>query len=198
MENGLGMIAFILAIVAIIIAGIGIIGIQGPKGIQGETGLQGIQGEPGIQGPQGEKGDQGEKGETGDTGPIGPRGYRGPRGYTGPQGEPGEDCEPNQSPVIVYTEVGCNLLFPKCGPYVYNVFVEVSVDDYEDDYMHIDFFYNITNTWINFNLQRGHSGFYSATKTIVSWAVLKDISLLVEAWDGSDIGYQEYVYIIPK
>lgn len=74
------IVAVILAVVALMIAVIGIAvpGPQGEQGIAGERGLLGEQGPRGDDGTDGPQGEQGPQGLPGDEGPQGPQGEEGP------------------------------------------------------------------------------------------------------------------------
>jgi len=74
------LIALALAVVALILAIIGMVAIPGPEG---PVGLEG------PQGPQGLKGDTGDAGPQGDQGLVGPQGAEGLQGPQGVQGIPG-------------------------------------------------------------------------------------------------------------
>lgn len=69
-----------------VLAGWGLLAVQGAQGPQG---LQGVQGAAGPEGPQGLQGPQGPQGPQGLTGPQGASGTVGSIGLTGPQGPVG-------------------------------------------------------------------------------------------------------------
>lgn len=77
----------------ILINGLDIMGVSGPKGDTGATGPKGDRGSRGLTGIQGLTGLQGEQGETGLAGEAGSDGLQGPKGdagLLGPQGIAGE------------------------------------------------------------------------------------------------------------
>ncbi len=78
------LIALSVAVVALILAVIGMVAIPGPAGPAGLVGPQG---------PQGLKGDTGDAGPQGDQGLAGPQGAQGLQGPQGVQGIPGTGSE---------------------------------------------------------------------------------------------------------
>lgn len=177
-------IAIIIAIIALLLSGWAALtpGIQGLKGDKGNTGLDGTIGLTGPQGPQGEQGIQGL---------IGPMGPKGANGATGPKGDDGQDCIPNQLPVVTlmdlnYSEDGWKHIF----------IINITVNDPEDDNMHINFYYrlNESNEWKLMDGYIGIDGNYSSEK-MFCWNP-ETIYWLVETWDGSDIGLSYYTYTL--
>jgi len=198
-----GWLLFFIALLALLlsVASIGLIANisdddttevkAGPIGLQGEQGPQGEPGEQGPEGPQGEQGLPGEKGDTGDRGPGGPKGDNGATGPAGPKGNPGKDCIPNELPIVNLIEMTTSKKNPCC----YGHTIVVDIDDPEDDGMHITFYYreNPNNKWKELDLYIGNDGTYTSTKVISG---NDPLYWLVETWDGSDIGLNEFESIV--
>jgi len=182
------IIAVIVAIVAILIAGYSIaIEHEGPGGPEGPSGMIG---EIGPQGPVGEQGPPGINGTDGTDG------SRGPRGYTGPKGDPGEDCVPNEPPTIDLNSIGGSVISYHSRVFWFNI----SLNDTDDTNLSIDVyhrFYTGASPWngpTHYSCKPGDDlyvtkGFTGTTHKHIYW--------LVEVWDGSDLSIEEFEYMIP-
>ena len=163
MKTPLSVIAVILSVIALAVAGIGVLyigeGPEGPQGPQGEMGPQGIAGLDAtcegfdyewdgtsirFMNPDGTWGDwvdlQGDPGQDGTDGSSGPAG---PAGPAGPTGADGQDCEPNGLPVVTdITPEGCIGID---DDWIFSI----TVDDPEDDLMKIEFFIYVDTEWFD-------------------------------------------------
>lgn len=177
-------------------------GEKGDKGDPGEQGLQGIQGPQGVQGPEGL---QGPAGPAGATGARGSSGSSGSNGGTGPMGPAGKDCPPNQAALVMPLDVNGSYAYsPIPGPndHLYKFWVNVSVDDPENDSLHVDFYWKhgVNDSWTHNTTFIGVDGNYSASREYRrSSAINQTMYWLVETWDGSDIGdyYYNFTVVVP-
>jgi len=165
--NVSGKTAFIVAVIAILLALVGIWygysnkiktdddlktveGTVGPAGPQGPAGAAGEDGTDGTTGPQGPKGDTGA---TGPTGPTGPKGNTGATGPQGPAGEDGKDLESNDEPIISVNDSKSYVERHNwCDDFVY--VINITTSDTENDVRKLCVYYrtNETKDWILGNI----------------------------------------------
>jgi len=155
---------------------------------------------------KGQKGDQGNQGIIGNTGPVGPQGIQGeqgiqgPVGPEGPRGEPGRDAPVNQLPGIVLNSFS-GRWYPHWQSEEYTYIINFSVDDPEDDNMHIKVYWRWNNNdqWSLLNEYIDGDGNYLASKYFIFFEHKNPRTLhwLVEAWDGSDIALEEFDQEMP-
>jgi len=193
-RNGISWLALVIAIVALLIAGF-----LNPVGEQGLKGPEGLQGNDGIQGPIGPEGPSGEDGVNGTNGTTGVRGPIGPQGPKGDEGPPGQSQPPNELPIVEINDLNGTYREGSHCCYYYNFWINVSVDDPEDDNMHIKFYWrkDPEHRWYLQDEFIGGDGNYSSEYEY--WKYYKcnqTLYWLVETWDGSDIGLNEFEYTI--
>ena len=175
--NVITAIVAIIAIAALILAGIGLV-------------------LPGKEGPMGPEGPSGE------TGPQGETGAEGPAGINGTDGQDGKDCPQNLPPkvklyycgdgIVAYGEwcdnpqydCDCYLGTPRCV-------LGAVVDDPEDKTMTIDFYYRTSpnGCWTHKNHYIGRDGYYSATLYLSEISSDK-VYWCVEVSDGPNIVWE--------
>jgi hypothetical protein len=178
MENKLGVLAVVIAIIALILGGaaVALNKEPGPKGAIGAVGPQGIQGLTGPTGPQG---------NTGAMGPMGP---------AGPQGPAGADAPANRYPVV--TSLALN------GTHTNNdwkFWLRFTVSDSDHDNMDTNVYYRTNNSasWTLLKNFKGNGSAYNVTKCFHDHVNINHtIYWLVQVWDGSDITYKRYTYTI--
>jgi len=163
MNNNLGTIAIIIAIVALIFSGVAV-------ALNREAGPQGEKGPVGLTGPQGIKGDTGAQGSPGNSAPS--------------------NLIPTIK--LVYMDGDYTGIFPiVCNYCKYTYGITIQVDDPEDETMKETFYYSDKSTgpWNEVSVFYGKDGTYSATQEFKYDFPqgTKKIYWLVEAWDGSDI-----------
>lgn len=162
--------------------------------------VKGTDGPQGIQGIQGKTGERGLRGIQGEQGPKGDRGLSGLSGSDGSNGRNGKDCIPNKAPVIENISLNGTWWYVPCTRYYYQFNLTVSIDDPENDNLHIYTYYRFNESfeWEKIQEYIGSDGIYNITKTICRFfePVNQTIYLLVEVWDGSDISLADYTYTI--
>jgi len=156
-------------------------GPEGQKGLDGTDGIDGIDGLDGIDGIDGENGTDGEQGQ---------------------QGPPGENCTENEVANITDVDLYGTYNYHESAEYhhEWDFWITVDVDDPEDDNMHIDIYWreNQNDSWTLEAGYIGGDGEYSAHCEFLYETYSQDnktIYWLVETWDGSDIGLNQYQYI---
>ena len=171
MNNNLGTIAIILAIVALLLSGVAV-------AFNREAGPEGEKGAVGLTGSQGPKGDTGAQ---------------------GPPGQNGNSASVNLLPTIklVYMDGNYIGIMPRIYNYCkYTYGITVQVDDPEDETIRVAFYYSdgSAGPWNAVSVFYGKDGKYSASQDFQYTAPqgIKKIFWLVEAWDGSDIATEVF------
>lgn len=185
------MILLVLVLIALLISALAIgtalskEAEKGDKGDKGDTGATGAKGNPGDMGLQGLRGNEGP------SGPMGLPGLPGPKGDTGSRGPTGRDAPVNQIPIVTLNNL--SYCYNAKPPYAYKI--NITVDDPENDNMHIKFYWSLCNNskWTLKDEFIGKDGIYISTITFQNQYEI--VYFLVEAWDGSDIGLNYYQYV---
>lgn len=169
MKNKLGILGVIIAVVAIILAGIAV-DLNRVPGPEGKQGIQGIRGNMGI---------QGIKGENGCDAPI--------------NGPPTINLLDTSG-----TYVGIIPLYINYCKYTYGIQVFVNDPENETMRVTFYYGDKSNGPWNEVAIFYGGDGIYSASKVFIysSYQGKKTIYWLVEALDGSDIATQIYPYMI--
>jgi len=175
MEEKIGIISVVIAVIAIILAGVAV-GLNrepGPKGEDGYTPIKGVDY------------------------------FNGKDGINGTDGRDGTDVPINQPPSIslVYLTGDYAGIIPVIFNYCkYTYGITFKIDDPEDETTRATVYFseNSTGIWIEIGSFFGIDGKFSILKNF-KYCVpqgKKTIYWLIEAWDGSDVATKVYSYTI--